>query len=42
DLVVKGKAVIGGSSPIFAPGKGVSVEKLGGGVSSLSLVMLKK
>nr|GEU89877.1 hypothetical protein [Tanacetum cinerariifolium] len=33
---------MGGSSPRFRPGKGVSVEKLGGRVSSLSLVMLEK
>ncbi|GKG01269.1 hypothetical protein Tco_0305974, partial [Tanacetum coccineum] len=42
DLVVKVEAVMDRSSPIFRSGKGVSIEKSTGGVSSHSLVMLEK
>ncbi|GKB31168.1 hypothetical protein Tco_0870569 [Tanacetum coccineum] len=42
DLTVKVEAVMGGSSPTFGSGKGVSVEKPDGGVSSLPLVKLEK
>ncbi|GJZ02069.1 hypothetical protein Tco_0520030 [Tanacetum coccineum] len=40
-LAVKVEMVMGGSSPTFGSGKGVSVEKPGGGVPSLSFVMLE-
>ncbi|GJX99226.1 hypothetical protein Tco_0356245 [Tanacetum coccineum] len=40
-LAVKVETVMGGSSPTFGPGKGVSVKKSGGGDSSLPFVMPK-
>ncbi|GJX34984.1 hypothetical protein Tco_0246541 [Tanacetum coccineum] len=42
EVNVKVEAVMGGSSHTFRPGKGVSVEIPGGGVSSLPLVLSKK
>nr|GEU42207.1 hypothetical protein [Tanacetum cinerariifolium] len=41
DLTMKVEAVMGGSSPTFGAGKGISVEKPGGRMSSLPLVMPK-
>ncbi|GKG62543.1 hypothetical protein Tco_0634316, partial [Tanacetum coccineum] len=42
DLTLKVEAVIGGSSPTFGLGKGVSIEKPNGGVSSLLLAQTEK
>ncbi|GJR62194.1 hypothetical protein Tco_1504356, partial [Tanacetum coccineum] len=41
-LAVKLEIVMGGSSPTFRPSKGVSVEKLSVGDSTLPFVMLEK
>ncbi|GKG46294.1 hypothetical protein Tco_0501140, partial [Tanacetum coccineum] len=42
DMVVNVEAVMGGNSPTFGPGKGVSVEKPSRGESSLLLIMPEK